>query len=72
LPSGGLQIIARFPNHSGDVELAERALRHGLKPSPLSSQSIKHGAGEGLLMSFTNVPEGAALDIAGTLRRAVT
>jgi GntR family transcriptional regulator/MocR family aminotransferase len=71
LPPGGLQILARFPNHGGDVALAERALRHGLKPSPLSAHAIKHSAGEGLLMSFTNISEKAAPDIARTLRRAL-
>ena len=51
--------------------MAERALRHGLRPSPLSAQSVKHNAGEGLLMSFTNIPEKAAPGIAATLRRAL-
>ena len=54
-----------------DVALAERAFRHGLQPSPLSAQSIKHDAGQGLLMSFTNVPEKSAPDIAAALRRAL-
>lgn len=71
LPPGDLQILARFPNHGDDVELAERAHRYGLKPSPLSAQSIKHSAGNGLLMSFTNIPEKTAFDIAGTPRRAL-
>jgi GntR family transcriptional regulator/MocR family aminotransferase len=71
LPPGGLHILARFPNHGSDVALAARALRHGLAPSPLSAQSIKHGAGEGLLMSFTNIPEKAAAGVAAALRRAL-
>jgi GntR family transcriptional regulator/MocR family aminotransferase len=71
LPLGGLQILARFPNHGGDVALADRVFRHGLKPSPLSTQSIEHSACEGLLMSFTNIPEKAASDIARTLRHAL-
>ncbi|MES2293550.1 MAG: PLP-dependent aminotransferase family protein [Pseudomonadota bacterium] len=71
LQPGGLHILARFPGHGGDVALAARALRHGLRPSPLSAQSIKHDAGEGLLMSFTNIPEKAAPDIAARLRSAL-
>lgn len=76
LSPGGLHILARFPHHRSDVELAERALRHGLQPSPLSSQfmspqSIKHDAGQGLLMSFTNISEKAAPAIANRLRKAI-
>jgi GntR family transcriptional regulator/MocR family aminotransferase len=71
LSPGGLHILARFPAHRSDVDLAERALRHGLQPSPLSPQSIKHDAGQGLLMSFTNISEKAAPGIAGKLRKAI-
>ncbi len=71
LPPGGLHILARFPNHGDDMALAKRALRHGLQPSPLSAQSIKHEAGQGLLMSFTNIPEKSAPEIAALLRRAL-
>jgi GntR family transcriptional regulator/MocR family aminotransferase len=71
LPPGGLHILARFPNHGGDVALANRALKHGLRPSPLSGQSIKHDAGQGLLMSFTNIPERSAPAIAAVLRQAL-
>ena len=56
--------------HRSDVDLAERALRHGLQPSALSPQSIKHDAGQGLLMSFTNISEKAAPGIAASLRKA--
>lgn len=71
LSSGGLHILARFPGHRSDVELAERALRHGLQPSPLSCQTMKHDAGQGLLMSFTNIPEKAAPGIVARLRKAI-
>ena len=42
-----------------------------MPPSPLSAQSIKQDAGEGLLMSFTKIPEKAAPDIAARLRNVV-
>ncbi|MEO8895598.1 MAG: PLP-dependent aminotransferase family protein, partial [Rhizomicrobium sp.] len=71
LPSGGLHILARFPGHRSDIELADRALRHGLQPSPLSRQTIKHDAGQGLLMSFTNIPEKAAPGVVARLRKAI-
>ena len=71
LQPGGLHILARFPSHGSDVALAGRAAHHGLKPSPLSLQSIKHAAGQGLLMSFTNIPEKAAPNIAAMLRKAL-
>jgi len=70
LSPGGLHILACFPGHRSDVDLAERALRHGLQPSALSPQSIKHDAGQGLLMSFTNISEKAAPGIAASLRKA--
>jgi GntR family transcriptional regulator/MocR family aminotransferase len=71
LPQGGLHILARFPRHGEDVALADRALQRGLRPTPLSAQSIKHDAGQGLLMSFTNIPEKAAPNIAAMLRKAL-
>jgi len=71
LSPGGLHILARFPGHHSDTELAERALRHGLQPSPLSLQSTKHDAGQGLLMGFTNISEKAAPAIANKLRKAI-
>ena len=71
LPPGGLHILARFPGQKGDVKLAEGARRQGLAPSPLSAQSLKHDAGQGLLMSFTNIPEEFAPEIVTILRRAI-
>lgn len=71
LPPGGLHILARFLGQESDVKLAESARRQGLAPSPLSTQSIKHDAGQGLLMSFTNVPEESAPEIVSILRCVV-
>ena len=71
LPAGGLHILARFPDHGADKMLSARAARHGLAASPLSAQSIKYGAGEGLLLSFTNVPEKDAPALAARLKQAI-
>src|SRR5215469_3016801 len=66
---GGLHIMARFHGNFDDVGLAARALELGLKPSPLSGQFLKDGGERGLLLSFTNVPEERAPEIASTLLR---
>lgn len=71
LQAGGLHILARFLRHGPDVDLADRALRYGLMPHPLSRQSIEHDAGQGLLMSFTNIPEQESHNIVATLHRAI-
>jgi GntR family transcriptional regulator/MocR family aminotransferase len=71
LQPGGLHILARFPNRGPDVELASQARRHGFAPIPLSGRSLKHGAGEGLLMSFTNIREDEAADVVASLRKAI-
>jgi GntR family transcriptional regulator / MocR family aminotransferase len=71
LQPGGLHIIARFPNHGSDVELADRARRHGLAPVPLSGRPLKHSAGQGLLMSFTNIREDEAAGVVALLRQAI-
>jgi GntR family transcriptional regulator/MocR family aminotransferase len=71
LQAGGLHILARFPNHGPDVELARQARRHGLTTIPLSGRSLQHSAGEGLLMSFTNIREDEAADVVASLRKAI-
>ena len=71
LPAGGLHILARFPHHGPDKALAAKAARHGLAASSLSAQRIKYDAGEGLLLSFTNVAEKDAGALAARLKRAL-
>ena len=71
LQAGGLHILARFPGHGSDVDLADQALRHGLMPHPLSRQFIEHDPRQGLLMSFTNIPEQESLNIVAALHRAI-
>jgi len=64
---GGLHILAQFPEGGEDVELARRALAAGLKPAPLSGQYLGQNVQQGLLMSFTNVPESDAQGVTSTL-----
>jgi GntR family transcriptional regulator/MocR family aminotransferase len=71
LQAGGLHIFARFPNNAPDVELAKQARRHGLAPVPLSGRSLKHNAGQGLLMSYTNIREEEAAGVVTLLRQAI-
>lgn len=71
LPAGGLHLLARFPRHGPDAELAALALRQGLMPGALSAQSIEHDVGKGLLLSFTNIPEERAVATATKLRDAL-
>lgn len=72
LRAGGLHVLARFPHSDvSDVELARRAQEVGLKPSPLSSQCLSHDLGQGLLLSFTNVAEDRADDVAAALFQAL-
>jgi len=71
LQAGGLHILARFPTHGPDIELANQALEHGLAPVPLSDRFLKHPASHGLLMSFTNIPEHEAADVVASLRMAI-
>jgi GntR family transcriptional regulator/MocR family aminotransferase len=71
LPAGGLHILVRFPGRGGDTALAARIRRHGLAASPLSAQSIKHGAGDGLLLCFTNIPEKDADALVARLKHAI-
>ena len=40
-------------------------------PHALSAQAIEHDVGQGLLMSFTNVPELAAPEVVVRLLRAI-
>lgn len=69
--AGGLHLLARLPRFGADVDLARRAREHGLMPHALSAQAIEHDVGQGLLMSFTNVPELAAPEVVVRLLRAI-
>lgn len=57
LQAGGMHLLAHLESHSPrDVELARRAREHGLAVAALSPWSVAHDCGQGLLLSFTNIP----------------
>ena len=71
LAAGGMHLLARFPEAPDDGTLVRRAAAAGLAPTALSSLSLAHDCGQGLLLSFTNVPEPAATEVAGRLAAAL-
>jgi GntR family transcriptional regulator/MocR family aminotransferase len=68
---GGMHLLARPIGNARDTELVHRAERHGLAPAALSPLSINSDCGQGLLLSFTNIPEDRAPELVGMLRRAI-
>ena len=71
LEAGGMHLLARFPGAADDGTLARRAATAGLAPTALSSLAMAHDCGQGLLLSFTNVPEGDAEALTRRLRTAI-
>ncbi|HEY0185729.1 MAG TPA: PLP-dependent aminotransferase family protein [Rhodopila sp.] len=71
LQAGGMHLLARFPGGVDDTELTRRATAAGLAPSALSSLTMAHSHGQGLLLSFTNIPTEAAPAFVGRLRTAL-
>ncbi len=57
LAAGGMHLLVRLPERVDDGDVARRALTVGLAPMALSSHSIAHEPGRGLLLGFTNVRE---------------
>jgi GntR family transcriptional regulator / MocR family aminotransferase len=57
---GGMHLLARFPDGGPDIELVRRAVLHGLLPNALSTQYLGRTHDYGLLLGFTNIPEGQA------------
>jgi GntR family transcriptional regulator/MocR family aminotransferase len=70
-PEGGLTLLARFPGHEADTDLAKQARSQGLAPSALSAHAVTHPVGQGLLIGFTHVKPEQALDMAARLKRAI-
>ncbi len=68
---GGMQLLARFPDRNDDAALASRAAAHGLAPTALSSQYLGRKREHGLLLGFTNVPEGLAASHSRRLEHAI-
>jgi GntR family transcriptional regulator/MocR family aminotransferase len=71
LEAGGMHLLARFPGSADDGTLARRAAAVGLAPVALSSLAVAHDCGQGLLLGFTNVPEGEAEVLARRLAGAM-
>ena len=57
LSAGGMHLLIRLPDGTDDGDAARRAGRMGMAPAALSSLSIAHHPGHGLLLGFTNVAE---------------
>ncbi|MEI7711972.1 MAG: PLP-dependent aminotransferase family protein [Rhodospirillales bacterium] len=56
LESGGMHLLARFPGADNDGELVRRATAAELAPMALSSLTMAHDCGQGLLLNFANLP----------------
>lgn len=70
LAEGGMHLLVRSEEFTNDVELVARARAHGLAPAPLSVWGIAR-VEQGLLLSFTNIAEESALNVARRLKRAL-
>jgi GntR family transcriptional regulator/MocR family aminotransferase len=68
---GGLHLLARFPALQDDITLAKNAAKSGLCPTALSSLTVAHDGGQGLLLSFANVAMNEADDLAARLAAAI-
>lgn len=68
---GGMHLLARFTDGGNDVELARRAVDHGLMPNALSTQYMERTRDYGLMLGFTNIAEDQALTKAKALARAI-
>jgi GntR family transcriptional regulator/MocR family aminotransferase len=71
LEAGGMHLLARFPRCTSDTDWVARARNHGLAPDPLSRWRVERDPGQGLLMSFTNIPADRAGTAASRLKQAI-
>ena len=67
-----MHLLARFPGAADDGTLARRAAAAGLAPPRCPSLALAHDSGQGLLLGFTNVPEGEADALVRRLADVVT
>ncbi|VVD79054.1 PLP-dependent aminotransferase family protein [Pandoraea terrigena] len=67
--AGGMHLLGWLEAHRDDRTVCRAALRHGLAPAALSSFSLARTLPPALVMSFTNVPETLAGDVAQRLAR---
>jgi GntR family transcriptional regulator / MocR family aminotransferase len=71
LQSGGMHLLARPSGGVRDTMLVQLAEMQGSAPAALSPLSMDGDCGQGLLLSFTNVPLEHAWGVAQALRRAI-
>jgi GntR family transcriptional regulator/MocR family aminotransferase len=71
LQGGGMHLLARFAGDVPGTELAARAVRAGLAPTPLSQLCVRPRVDQGLLPGFTNVAELQAEPLARQLATAL-
>ena len=70
LQAGGMHLLARIAGCKNDCDLVARANALGLAPAALSPWVIEREDRQGLLLSFTNIPKEAAVEMAMRLKRA--
>jgi GntR family transcriptional regulator / MocR family aminotransferase len=57
LQAGGMHLLAQLDSrHPRDVDLMQKARSQGLEVAALSPWSVQRDCGQGLLLSFTNIP----------------
>jgi GntR family transcriptional regulator/MocR family aminotransferase len=71
LQGGGMHLLGRFASGVPDTELAARAVRAGLAPTPLSQLCFQPRVDQALLLGFTNVAETQAMALAHQLAAAL-
>ena len=71
LEAGGMHLLARFPEAANDGVLARHAAKAGLAPTALSSLTMAHDCGQGLLLNFANLPTDTVEDAVRRLADAI-
>jgi GntR family transcriptional regulator/MocR family aminotransferase len=69
--AGGMHLLVRFPDAANDGVLVRKALKAGLAPTALSSLTMAHDCGQGLLLNFANLPAEATDDTVRRLAGAI-
>ena len=73
LQAGGMHLLAQLgPHDQRDVDLMQRARSQGLAVAALSPWSVERDCGQGLLLSFTNIPTEQARREVQRLERALS
>jgi GntR family transcriptional regulator/MocR family aminotransferase len=70
LQAGGMHLIARLEAER-DEPLVTKAMMQGLAPEALSRMAIERDCGQGLMLSFTNIPAEQAPAMARRLKEAI-